>query len=201
MEEYFYPSEEFFSTNLPIIDIGIDCPMYRLNKATYTTSIHFGDGSGNKSGRFDGANQGYKILYTGQDISVCFIESFGSSPYNFVETEKVRQTNLFLINTRKSLKLADLTGSRLVGIRGDSRVTSGPYELSRAWGKAIWSHQDKVDGIRYRSRYDNDRYCYGIFENSRTRNALDERNLGDLLIENNQMSLGSILDEYKYGLI
>jgi RES domain-containing protein len=143
MEEYFYPSDNFHSARLPVIDIGIDCPMYRLNNATYTSSIHFGDGSGDRSGRFNGA--GYRILYTGQDISVCFIESFGESPFNFVEAEKVRQANIFIINTKKSLRLADLTGSRLVTIRGDSRVTSGPYELSRAWGEAIWNHEDQVD--------------------------------------------------------
>lgn len=201
MEEYFLPSENFFTEDLPVVNIHIDCPMYRLNNVRYPTSIHFGDGSGNKAGRFDGPEQGYKILYTGQDAPVCFIESFGSSPYNFVEVEKVRTTNLFLLNTRKSLKLADLTGSNLVKIRSDSRVTSGPYKLSRAWGQAIWDHRDKVDGIRYRSRYDNDRYCYGIFENSKTSDALEEKNLGNLLVDDNQSLLNSILDEYEYGLL
>jgi hypothetical protein len=202
-EDCFLLPEQLSDIELPIITVHVDKPMYRLNSTKnrkgepITTSLNF-DRTGN--GRFDGKNQGYGILYTGQDASVSFIESFGRIPdpnRRTVTTETLRRRNLFLIMAKKPLKLVDLTGSRLHQIGADtSAILCSPqfYEISRKWGKAIHLAQQQVDGIRFRSRLDNDRYCYGIFD--RAESCLEEKNLGNLL-DDHQMLLNDILKQYK----
>jgi hypothetical protein len=74
---------------------------------------------------------------------------------------------------------------------------SGSYLTARQWANAIWSHPQRVDGIRYRSRHDDTRFCCAIFD--RARENLSEQNLGTLLEDPQQ--LANILDGYGYGLI
>jgi RES domain len=72
------------------------------------------------------------------------------------------------------------------------------YATARQWAQAIHDHPQKIDGIRYRSRHDDARYCYGIFD--RCANELQEKNVGNLL-ESNPRLLAKILDFYSYALL
>lgn len=80
----------------------------------------------------------------------------------------------------------------------DARLSSGSYPIARQWAQAIHDHPQKVDGIRYRSRHDDERYCYGIFD--RCSSELQEQNLGNLL-ESHPSLLAEILNCYDYGLL
>jgi hypothetical protein len=189
---YFWPQESVLKMALPKIEIHIDEPTYRLNRSNFPNALYF-DNSG--SGRFDGSDQGYKILYTGQNADACYVEVFARvNPSSHATTglanilaqdhkyykEELQQYSLFRINANRSLILADLTGIGLNQLSGDTGIVAGPHQVSRAWGRAIWENfGENVDGIRYRSRLDNDQYCYGLFED-RVLNNLDCQNLGRL---------------------
>jgi hypothetical protein len=110
----------------------------------------------------------------------------------------LNQRNLFAIDSQRELVFADLTGNGLVKIGADARLSSGSYGAARQWAQAIYEHPQLVDGIRYRSRHDDDRYCYGIFD--RCANMLQEQNLGTLIASNPKL-LAEILAFYDYGLL
>jgi hypothetical protein len=74
-----------------------------------------------------------------------------------VASTDLKQRNLFAISSDRPLILADLTGNGLVKLGADARLTSGSYLISRTWAKAIWEQEMQVDGLRYRSRHDDDR--------------------------------------------
>jgi RES domain len=80
----------------------------------------------------------------------------------------------------------------------DARLSSGSYPIARQWAQAIHDHPQQVDGIRYRSRHDDERYSYGIFD--RCSSELQEQNLGNLL-ESHPSLLAEILNCYDYGLL
>jgi hypothetical protein len=85
-----------------------------------------------------------------------------------------------------------------VKIGADARLSTGSsYDISRSWARAVFNHPDQVDGIRYFSRHDNERICFGIFD--RAKASLTERRLGNLLEYNPQL-LAEILEHYGYGL-
>ena len=56
----------------------------------------------------------------------------------------------------------------------------------------------QVDGIRYRSRHDDERFCCGLFD--RIASDLQEDNLGNL-VDHHPKLLSEILTEYDYGLL
>jgi hypothetical protein len=156
---------------LPVILIHPDQPFYRLNHSSYERSLHFGRTG---TGRFDDPSfnnpnkeEGYHVLYTGEDAGVCFLETLANSiKSKSVSWETLKNYNLFLVSSKNSsIKLVDLTGENLSKLRTDVNVIYGgdTYQVPQAWSRAIWEHPDKVDGIRFRSRRDNNKYCYAIF--------------------------------------
>jgi RES domain len=187
------PPIDFNQRTLPIVES--QGYFYRLNPKAYPSSLYF-DRSG--EGRFDGSQQGYGILYVGQDEFASFIECFGRKlGCKDVEEEALKQRYLARIEADHSLKFADLTGSGLVKIGADAQLTTGSYNISRTWARAIFNHPDQVDGISYFSRHDNRRVCFGIFD--RARFSLREQNLGNLP-EQHPKLLAEILEHYDYGL-
>jgi hypothetical protein len=179
---------------LTVLESG---PWYRLNRVDpkYPSALYF-DRSG--KGRFDGTEQGYGMLYLGQDLHTCFAECFARDRLSAVTEIALRSRDLFEIRTTRPLTLVDLTGKGLVRIGADAVLTTGDYDKSRKWAKRIWESSEKFDGIRYRSRVDNDRYCYGLFD--RTNAYLEEKNLGNL-IDRHANKLAEILDDYSYALV
>jgi hypothetical protein len=80
----------------------------------------------------------------------------------------------------------------------DARISSGNYEIARAWAEAIYNHPQKVDGISYHSRHDDTEICCGLFD--RTATILKETNTGNLL-DCHEKLLAEILRYYDYSLI
>lgn len=188
------PPEDFNSRELPII--ASQGTWYRLNAVEFSSSLYF-DRTG--KGRFDSPAQGYGILYVGADVYASWIECYGRTHgAKGVSELGLKQRDLYAIDSNRPLVLADLTGSSLVKMGADARLSSGAYTVARQWAQAIYDHPQLVDGIRYRSRHDDERYCYGIFD--RCAKDIQEQNLGNLLTSNPRL-LAEILDYYDYGLL
>lgn len=188
------PPLDFESRILPISECQTS--WYRLNPVEYSSALYF-DKSGR--GRFDAPDQGYGILYVGEDIYTTFIECFGRihGAMAVAESDLCKRV-LMEIKSNRSLKLVDLWGNGFVKIGADARLTSGSYLLARKWAKAIWAHPQQVDGIRYHSRHDDTRICCGLFD--RVQPHLTEFNRGTL-IHNHPLQLAQILEHYDYGLL
>jgi hypothetical protein len=188
------PPPDFGQRQLPVV--ASQGTWYRLNAVEFAGAIYF-DRSGR--GRFDSPDFGWGILYVGEDIYAAFIECFGREHGAMgVSEATLRGRNLFAIRANRPLVFVDLTGSSLVKLGADARLSSGSYQVARQWAKAIWEHPQQVDGIRYRSRHDDGRICYGLFE--RAESSLDSTNLGNLP-DGNPTLLAEILAHYDYGLL
>jgi RES domain len=191
------PSKNFSSQPIPVFPL--EETVYRLNPTQFSTSIFF-DKTG--KGRFDGPKQGYGIMYVGADPfgtwAECYARGLGDTNFRGVSKKDLQERNLYLITSHRPLILADLTGESLTKIGIDARISSGSYQMSRRWAKAIYLHPQQVDGIRYRSRHDDSRYLYGLFD--RCEPHLTEKSLGNLH-DCNLHLLASILDFYQYGLL
>ena len=185
------PPANFNKLHLPVSQL--DRLVYRLNPANYDSAIYY-DRSG--LGRFESSD--VAVLYLGETIEAAFIETFGRRlGVKYVSRQLVRSRNLFSIHSDRPLKLVDLFGAGLVKLGADSELSSGRnYFLSQSWSQAIYHHPQQVDGIRYLSRHDNTKLCWGLFP--RSDYLLEEQNLGDLIDHNEQKFL-EILDRYEFG--
>jgi hypothetical protein len=187
------PPKNFRRRELPTV--SSKGTWYRLNNHEFSSSLYF-DRSG--KGRFDSPAQGYGILYVGADVYASWIECYGRTHgAKGVSESALRQRNLYAIDSQRELVFADVTGNGLVKMGADARLSSGSYVVAREWAQAIYDHPQAVDGIRYRSRHDDERYCYGIFD--RCGDELQEKDLGNL-VESNPKLLAEILSCYDYGL-
>jgi hypothetical protein len=171
-------------------------PWYRLNPADFDSAIYF-DRSGR--GRFDSSQASYGILYAAQNERGAFIETFGRTlGITTVSQTALRLRNLYIITSARPLLIVDIWGVNLTKLGVDARLSSGNYQISRAWAEAIFNHPQRVDGICYHSRHDDTEICCGLFD--RTATILKEINLGNL-IDCNPRLLAKILRHYDYSLI
>jgi hypothetical protein len=201
IEEHPLPPDNFQSKLLPIKEYSQS--WYRLNPADFDSAIYFDCEASRRhrsgKGRFDSGKLDYGILYAGQNERGAFIETFGRNlGIRTVSQIALQQRNLFEITSDRPLKIVDIWGANLSKLGIDSRISSGDYEVSRAWAKAIYQHPQKVDGICYHSRHEDTEICCGLFE--RTGGILRAKNLGNL-IDSNSRLLAKILKHYDYSLI
>ena len=193
LEQHPKPPQDFKQRELSIIEISN--PLFRIHDQEYS-ALHF---SRSGTGRFDGVKQDYGICYTGLDEYVAFIECFGRTLGNrAVEESALNRKLLSLIASKNPLRIADITGNSLTKIGADARISTGSYLTSRAWANAIFKHPSKPDGIYYRSRHDDSKFCCGLFDSAK--DQLVETSLGNLLQDHRQL-LGKILDHYYFALI
>jgi hypothetical protein len=129
--------------------------------------------------RFDdpgpGGADAFGTCYTASTIEVAFAESvihecgrFVSDSYEVPAAELTERSIVrFACDRRKSLVLADLTGTALkaLGLNNDISA-SADYTASQAWARAIHGASLRWDGIRYVSRQMNKGFAYAIFERS-----------------------------------
>jgi hypothetical protein len=194
IKEHPLPPDNFQSKLLPIKEYSQS--WYRLNPVDFDSAIYF-DRSG--KGRFDSGKSDYGILYGGQNERGAFIETFGRNlGIRTVSQIALQQRNLFEITSDRPMKIVDIWGANLSKLGMDSRISSGDYEVSRAWANAIYQHPQKVDGICYHSRHDDTEICCGLFEG--TESILRAKNLGNL-IDSNPRLLAKILNHNDYSLI
>ena len=68
--------------------------------------------------------------------------------------------------------------------------------VTQAWSRALWAHPDQPDGIRYRSRFDDDQHCVALFD----RAAAAVRFAASAPLSAVPLRLGTVLDRYGLAL-
>jgi tetratricopeptide (TPR) repeat protein len=186
--EFFH---EIHSSELPLVESYGS--WYRINNAKYS-SLYF-----SRSGidRFSSHELG--ILYVASDLSIAVAEVFRlSAKLRYISMEFIQKTRISMIEASCPLVFADFTGNGLSIIGQDILALYGKdYDMSKHLAKAVWSHPMNVHGIKYRSRYDLNRFNYVIFD--RAARYLSEKNTGNLVDDHPQL-LRDILDYYNLKL-
>ena len=190
------PPPELVTTPLPIIEDQRS--WFRLHRADYSP-IYFGRTGRN---RFDAPDGEYGVLYLGDSLHCCFVETYGRSDRGdrrIVTRQELTRRNLATVELSRALRVVDLTGAGLARIDADNRLGTGDYQAARRWSQALWAHPEHPDGLRYRSRHDPARVCLAVFE--RAGDAVEAIDQGSLLSPANLMLLGEILDMYAIGYL
>jgi len=197
------PPSGFSNLDLPFLSVDPDPRNLwpRLYQCDRTSSLYFGQG---RRYRFDDPTGGYSVLYAGKDIQCAFIETFGDARGADGELQIARgdiaKRCVALIGIVRPLRVVDLTGSGLSNIRADARLTAGDdYGLSQRWGRELFDHSQRPDGVLYRARHDQSRLSLALF--NRASDAVSETLLGSLFDARNQSLLADILRTYKIALL
>ena len=159
-------------------------------------TLYFGRTS---AGRFNAPGGEYGTLYAALDAHAAFVETFGRDPgIRLVSRSALAESLHVRLRVNRMLSVVDLTGPSLRRLDGDTRVTTGDYRIAGQWGLALWQHPQRPDGLYWRSRFDDNRYCVALFD--RARDALDPVVLGTWDSPAHASLLAAILDAYDFGL-
>jgi RES domain len=154
--------------SLPVVESA--GPWYRIIRQQ-DNSLYFNNSEFSRYGSAD-----VPILYAASDFHCAFIEIFGGSRV----VDSLSDRKISVVTTDRPLLFVDFTGhgvslisQSLTAFYGNDRA------ISKQLAKTISLHLANVDGIKYRSSYDLNRFIYLIFE--RAARHLQAEELGTLM--------------------
>lgn len=159
--------------SLPTVTVPAGRLFWRVHR-TALGPVWFGPAPGDPpQNRFDAGAGEYRICYLGDSPEVAFAETLIRQPHTRLLTRaQLDERSISRIPVLRELKLVRFHGPGLVRLGLGADVAHGhPYDRCRAVALDLWGHAEAVDGIEYRSRWDNDRLCFALFD--RAHDALD----------------------------
>jgi hypothetical protein len=129
--------------------------------------------------RFDAPSGEYRVCYFGDSPEVAFAEtSIRGQRIRTVTRAQLEEQSATSIPCLRELRLARLHGAGLVRLGiGAEVVHAHPYAECQALALDLWEHSAMVDGIQYRSRWDNDRLCIALFDRAQDVLGVPERGM------------------------
>jgi hypothetical protein len=94
-----------------------------------------------------------------------FVETLLRNPENrLLELVDIDARSISTGRMTRELRLVQLHGSGLGRLHITVEVAHGAHPPCRALALELWKHRAAVDGIAYRSRFDNDELCIALFD-------------------------------------
>lgn len=125
------------------------------------------------------------LLYAGGDLETCLWECFGDSildPGSRISRARWMNQRVSWIESSSSFRICDLTDTK---VRSALKVNLSALkhtdlDVPQAWGLAIQTHPDEVDGLCYMSRFTG-KQCTVLFERSDLALKLKSKTEGNLV--------------------
>jgi hypothetical protein len=129
--------------------------------------VFFGPAAGQPPGnRFDAPDGQYRTFYAAERIEGAFVETVLRRPAGRVlRREFVWERSFTSIEVQRQLTLAKIydEGLQVHGIDAGA-ISVDRYDPSRLLALALYEEFPSVDGLAYRSRYNNGEICYALFD-------------------------------------
>lgn len=150
----------------PVVALPAGTKIVRIHRID-RAPIFFGPSAGTPPGnRFDAPSGEFRVLYAAQRLEGAFVETILRRPKDrilrpaFVEERAYSELRL-----ERPLRLAKLHGEGLQAFGTDAgELGIDDHSLSRALAAAIHAAWSDLDGIAYRSRYNNGEICHAVFD-------------------------------------
>jgi hypothetical protein len=194
------PPSDLSRRTLAIGEIPAGSILYRIHRAAAGV-LYFGPRTDPRlRGRWDSPDDGYGVCYLAHQGHTAFSETLlrELDREELSESGDLAPRSLARIQVDRTLRLARMHGPGLRQMKATAAVVQGSYDVTWAWSHALHEHPDRVDGIVYRARHDDDDLAVALFERAREAIAvLDSTPLLDLSMS---VELGGWLDRYEVGL-
>jgi hypothetical protein len=154
---------------LPVATVAAGAGLWRIHQRVHG-AVWFGPAPGNPpENRFDAPAGQFRVCYFGESLEAAFVETLirGRSRL-LVSLAELRDRVATTVPTARPLRLARLHSDGLVRLSLPASVPHGfPYGECQDLALAISEHSDEVDGIEYRSRWDDSQLCVALFDRAR----------------------------------
>jgi hypothetical protein len=187
------PPADFATRDLPIEVVPAGETFIRIH-CSALDALHFGNSGDN---RFDDPQGQYGVFYAARSLEGAFAETcLRAVGARLVPLSRLAGRSATVLRVETELRLVELHGPGLARLGATAVVSSGTYDVSQPWSRAIHDHPANVDGIVYRSNHDNGEHCVALFE--RCRDRLQPGTTTGLMQD--RARLAKLLDRYKVGL-
>jgi hypothetical protein len=187
------PPTDFLSRDPRIEVVPRGASFVRIHRSALG-ALHFGMSGDN---RFDDPERHYGVCYAARSLEGAFAETcLREVGARLVSLSGLAARSVTTLRAETELRLVELHGPGLARLGATAAVTSGTYDISQPWSRALYVHPAAVDGIVYRSNHDNGELCVALFDRCRHRLAAEasEEILSD------RAALGRLLEAYRVGL-
>lgn len=194
------PPRNLHERPLPIHPVPAGLDLWRIHPANLSP-LFFGPARGQPPrGRWDAPDGQFGVCYVAEQRFAAFAETFLRDPGAMVlETPDLEVRALARIHPITPLRLVAMHGSGLHAVGATAAVCTGDYAVSRAWAAALHDHPDRVDGIRYRARHDDDGFAIALFDH--VDQLVADIQSAPLTHPANQLFLAECLNRYRLGLL
>lgn len=151
--------------HLPLTRIRIGSSWMRIHPEA-RKALWFGPTSGRPPiHRFDGPRGRFGVCYLGISEEVCFAEAFlRNPPVRILSLDDLADRFIATLRVRRELRFVPLHGPGLARLGVTAELASGnDYGSSQRLSLSLWEHNDKPDGILYRSRHDDSALCMAVY--------------------------------------
>lgn len=156
------------SGKLPIEALRAGTVLFRIHDPK-RSPLWFGPAKGSPPlNRFDDGEGAFRVLYAGLTPACAFAEKFlRNRPVRVLSVRSMHQFSVASIHVVRGLRLAQVKGPGLARLGVTAAISNGPYEESQRLARTIWLHRDRLDGILYRARHDDDEVSVALFDRAR----------------------------------
>jgi hypothetical protein len=188
------PRPELARQRLPLVELPAGTPVVRLHTIGRDPA-YFGR---NGRGRFDAPDHTYGVCYLGLDDAAAFVETLlRDQDLRGISRADLKRRGLADGKLIRSIRLVEFGGPGLRQLRAVGGTVHATYRVTQTWGQAFWAHPDQPDGIRYRSRFDDDQHCVALFDRAATALQLTP----GVPLPSAPHRLGPLLDHYDLALL
>lgn len=189
------PPATLATNPLPLVSLSVGTTLVRVHSVG-RHPYYFGPPSAPRH-RFDDPDGRFGVCYLALEDAGAFAETVLRAQrlkaVALADLAKLALADGVLV---APARLVEFGGAGLVQLGAPAGTVHTTYRVTQAWARAFWDHPDAPDGIRYRSRFDDDCHCVALFD--RAKGAL-EIEPGPALPAVSAR-LGAILDRYHIGL-
>lgn len=184
---------------LPLATVRVGTVLWRVHPEA-RDALRFGvDPQRAPTGRYDAPAHEFGVCYFGDSVPVAVLETVvRARELRLVPRADLLTRVVSQVMVRADLRVAQLEGPGLPVLGVDAgRLHAVPYGECQQLALDVHRHADAVDGIQYRSRWDNSLLCWALFDRAADRLAV----VGGALRLGDERVSGPVLDRYGIGIV
>jgi hypothetical protein len=151
---------------LPIARLPAGVELWRIHSHAHGP-LWFGPAPGRPpQNRFDAPAGEFRVCYFGESLGAAFVETMVRGRARLmVALAELRARAATAVPLHREIRLVRLHSDGLVRLSFSAATPhADTYAECQRLARALWDHPDGIDGIEYRSRWDDSLLCVVLFD-------------------------------------
>lgn len=187
-------NEPALPVELPIVARDEESTLWRVRQRLHPVTFF----DSRATHRFNAPGAEFGVCYFAESLEAALLETLiRGSAGRVIPKRELDVRHASSVRLRRRIRLLQFHSDGLVGLGCSADVPHRvPYAECQRWALAVWRHEAGLDGIEYRSRWNDRLFSVALFH--RATDALDVR--GTSIALNDLRHIRPILRHYDIGV-